>query len=249
MLLELAKMIDHSLLHPTMTDTDLKEGCELARKYNVASVCIKPYAIKDAVKWLAGSDVMVGTVIGFPQGNSAVNIKVAETEQACLDGAVEIDMVVNIGKVLGEDWDYVKTEIAAVADMTHSHNAVLKVIFENDFLPEDKYKIKLCEICSELKVGFVKTSTGYGMVKGADGKYGYQGATEHDLKLMRKHSAPEVQVKAAGGVRSLDDLLQVREWGVTRIGATATAQILNDAATRFGEEITDWGLDKETKGY
>ncbi|MCB0853358.1 MAG: deoxyribose-phosphate aldolase [Bacteroidetes bacterium] len=249
MLLELAKMIDHSLLHPTMTDTDLKEGCELARKYNVASVCIKPYAIKDAVKWLAGSDVMVGTVIGFPQGNSAVNIKVAETEQACLDGAVEIDMVVNIGKVLGEDWDYVKTEIAAVADMTHSHNAVLKVIFENDFLPEDKYKIKLCEICSELKVGFVKTSTGYGMVKGADGKYGYQGATEHDLKLMRKHSAPEVQVKAAGGVRSLDDLLQVREWGVTRIGATATAQILNDAAKRFGEEITDWGLDKETKGY
>ena len=249
MLLELAKMIDHSLLHPTMTDTDLKEGCELARKYNVASVCIKPYAIKDAVKWLAGSDVMVGTVIGFPQGNSAVNIKVAETEQACLDGAVEIDMVVNIGKVLGEDWDYVKAEIAAVADMTHRHNAVLKVIFENDFLPEDKYKIKLCEICSELKVGFVKTSTGYGMVKGADGKYGYQGATEHDLKLMRKHSAPEVQVKAAGGVRSLDDLLQVREWGVTRIGATATAQILNDAAKRFGEEITDWGLDKETKGY
>ena len=249
MLHELAKMIDHSLLHPTMTDADLKEGCELARRYHAASVCIKPYAIKDAVKWLEGSDVMVGTVIGFPQGNSAVNIKVAETEQACMDGAVEIDMVVNIGKVLGEEWGYVRDEIAAVIEVTNRHGAVLKVIFENDFLPEDKYKIRLCEICSELKVGFVKTSTGYGMVKGPDGKYGYKGATEHDLKLMRKHSAPEVEVKAAGGVRTLDDLLKVREWGVTRIGATATAKILNDAAERFGEEITGWGLDKETKGY
>ena len=249
MLHELAKMIDHSLLHPTMTDADLQEGCELAKRYNAASVCIKPYAIKDAVKWLEGSDVMVGTVIGFPQGNSAISIKVAETEQACKDGAVEIDMVVNIGKVLGENWDYVRNEIAAMIEVTNRYNAVLKVIFENDFLPEDKYKIRLCEICSELKVGFVKTSTGYGMVKGSDGKYGYKGATEHDLKLMRKHSAPEVEVKAAGGVRTLDDLLKVREWGVTRIGATATAKILNDAAERFGEEITDWGLDKETKGY
>ncbi|MBX2876515.1 MAG: deoxyribose-phosphate aldolase [Saprospiraceae bacterium] len=246
---DLAKMIDHSLLHPTMTAQDLKAGCDLARAYDVASVCIKPYAVKDAVSWLDGSEVMVGTVIGFPQGNSTIAIKVAETEQACLDGAVEIDMVVNIGKVLGEDWDYVREEIGAVAKMTHQHGAALKVIFENDFLPADKYKIKLCEICSELQVEFVKTSTGYGMVKGPDGKYGYQGATEHDLSLMRAHSAAAVQVKAAGGVRTLDDLLKVRALGVTRIGATATAKILDAAAERFGGQAGDGKTYQETKGY
>ena len=245
----LAKMIDHSLLHPTMTEKDLKEGCELAKAYDAASVCIKPYAVAQAVEWLKGSDVMVGTVIGFPQGNSTIAIKVAETAQACKDGAVEIDMVVNVGKVLGEDWGYVTEEIKAVADMTHSHDAVLKVIFENDFLPADKYKIRLCEICSELKVGFVKTSTGYGMVKGSDGKYGYKGATEHDLKLMRKHSAPTVQVKAAGGVRTLEDLLKVRALGVTRVGATATAAMLDAAAERFGGKASDGSSFGETKGY
>lgn len=245
----LAKMIDHSLLHPTMTEKDLKEGCELAKAYDAASVCIKPYAVAQAVEWLKGSDVMVGTVIGFPQGNSTIAIKVAETAQACKDGAVEIDMVVNVGKVLGEDWGYVTEEIKAVADMTHSHGAVLKVIFENDFLPADKYKIRLCEICSELKVGFVKTSTGYGMVKGSDGKYGYKGATEHDLKLMRKHSAPTVQVKAAGGVRTLEDLLKVRALGVTRVGATATAAMLDAAAERFGGKAGDGSSFGETKGY
>lgn len=245
----LAKMIDHSLLHPTMTEKDLREGCELAKAYDAASVCIKPYAVAQAVEWLKGSDVMVGTVIGFPQGNSTIAIKVAETAQACKDGAVEIDMVVNVGKVLGEDWDYVTEEIKAVADMTHSHGAVLKVIFENDFLPADKYKIRLCEICSELKVGFVKTSTGYGMVKGSDGKYGYQGATEHDLKLMRKHSAPTVEVKAAGGVRTLDDLLKVRALGVTRVGATATAAMLDAAAERFGGMAGDGSSFGATKRY
>ena len=242
-------MIDHSLLHPTMTDADLKAGCELAKAYDVASVCIKPYAIKQAVEWLEGSDVMVGTVIGFPQGNSAVSIKVAETEQACKDGAVEIDMVVNIGRVIGEDWDYVKAEIAAIKAACDSHDAVLKVIFENDFLPEDKYKIRLCEICSELKVGFVKTSTGYGMVKQPDGTYGYKGATHDDLKLMRKHSAAEVEVKAAGGVRTLDDLLKVRELGVTRIGATATAAIIDAAVDRFGGEKPKNVSQGEIDGY
>lgn len=234
MITELAKMIDHSLLHPTMTDDDLKEGCELAKKYNVASVCIKPYAIRNAVKWLEGSDVLVGTVIGFPHGNSAIKIKKSETSQACQDGAVEIDMVINIGKALQKDWDYIREEIREVLATTNEFGAVLKVIFENDFIPDDAIKIRLCEICSDLKVGFVKTSTGYGMVKGNDGQYNYQGATEHDLKLMRKHTAPEVQVKAAGGVRSLDDLLRVRSWGVTRVGATATATIINDAYDRFG---------------
>lgn len=248
---EIAKMIDHSLLHPTMTDEDLKAGCALARAYNTASVCIKPYAINLAVEALAGSDVLVGTVIGFPQGNSTVEMKVAETIQACKDGAVEIDMVVNIGKVLGENWDYVKQEIEAVAAATHQHGGILKVIFENDFLPEDKYKIRLCEICTELKVDFVKTSTGYGMVKGQDGKYSYQGATHADLKLMRQYSGPEVQIKAAGGVRTLDDLLAVKDLGVTRVGATATAAIVEEARKRLGggNEIKPIKESGEIPGY
>lgn len=242
-------MIDHSLLHPTMTDEDLKVGCELAHKYDVASVCIKPYAVSQAVEWLEGSDVLVGTVIGFPHGSNKINIKVSETVQACNDGAVEIDMVVNIGRVLGEHWNYIRDEIGEVLEMTHSFDAVLKVIFENDFLPEDKYKIRLCEICSELKVGFVKTSTGYGMVKGTDGKYGYKGATEHDLKLMRKHCIPEVQIKAAGGVRTLEDALEVKEWGVTRIGASATQKIMDAAIDKYGGTKPEISTSGQTEGY
>jgi deoxyribose-phosphate aldolase len=224
--LEIAKMIDHSLLHPTMDDQTLREGIELARKYNVASVCIKPYAVKMATDMLQDSDVMVCTVVGFPHGNSRVDVKVYETERAIDDGAVEIDMVVNSGKVLSEDWDYVRDEIAGIVAVTKKHGAALKVIFENDFLPEAKYKIKLCEICSELKVEFVKTSTGYGFVKQSDGTYSYKGATHDDLILMRKYSDPSVEVKAAGGVRTLEDTLKVRELGVTRIGATATEAII-----------------------
>ncbi len=246
---ELAKMIDHSLLHPTLTDEELKQGCLLAKKYDTASVCIKPYAVKDAVKWLAGSDVRVGTVIGFPHGSSAIAIKVAETVKACEDGAVEIDMVVNIGKVLSGDWDYVEREIDRVCSATHMHGAVLKVIFENDFLTRDEDKIKLCQICSKLKVDFVKTSTGYGMVKGVDGKYNYQGATEHDLTLMRKHSDAAVQVKAAGGVRTLDQMLKVKELGATRLGASATATLINDAIERYGGEKPSGESRHDTKGY
>lgn len=238
---DIAKMIDHSLLHPTMTDKDLREGCMLARKYDAASVCIKPYAVKTSVEILAGSDVMVGTVIGFPHGNSKVEVKVFETEQAIADGAVEIDMVVNIGKVLGEDWAYVEQEIKAVNDACIKAGAALKVILENDYLPEDTHKIKLCEICSELGVAFVKTSTGYGFVKQADGSYNYKGATEHDLKLMRKHAAPSVQVKAAGGVRTLEDTLKVRAWGVTRIGATATAAIVSAVSGEKADEGSSAG--------
>jgi deoxyribose-phosphate aldolase len=230
---EIAKMIDHSLLHPTMTDEEMKKGCALAVKYNVASVCIKPYAVKQMAEWLRGSDVLPGAVIGFPHGNSSIEVKVFETEQAIKDGAVEIDMVVNIGKVLGGDWKYVEKELGAIVAVTKKHKAVLKVIFENDFLPEDSYKIKLCEICTKLKVDYVKTSSGYGFVRGTDGKYSYKGATIPDLKLMRKHSGKDVQVKAAGGVRTLDELLAVKEAGVTRVGASATDKIMEEAMRRF----------------
>lgn len=223
---DISKMIDHSLLHPTMTDEDLKEGCMIAKKYDAASVCIKPYAVKMAAEILKGTDVLVCTVIGFPHGSNTTDVKLYETQKVIDDGATEIDMVVNIGKVLGEEWDYVEQEIKVLNELCVKNGAILKVIFENDYLPEDKHKIKLCEICSKVGVAFVKTSSGYGFVKQPDGNYNYKGATEHDLKLMRKHSAPEVEIKAAGGVRTLEDTLKVREWGVTRIGATATAAIM-----------------------
>jgi deoxyribose-phosphate aldolase len=232
--IEISKMIDHSLLHPAMNDEKLKEECELAKKYNVASVCIKPYAVKLAFDILKGTDVKVGTVIGFPHGNSSTEVKVFEAERAIKDGAKEVDMVVNVGKVLSEDWNYVEKEIESVLKTCRKHNAILKVIFENDFLSEDKYKIKLCEICNKLKVDFIKTSTGFGFVKGKDGKYNYQGATDHDLKLMVEHSSKDVKIKAAGKVRTLDDALRVKEIGATRIGASATKAILEEAIKRFG---------------
>ncbi len=227
----LAKMIDHSLLHPKMTDEDLSAGCELAKKYDVATACVKPYAIELARKVLQGSGVKVCAVIAFPHGNNTIAMKVVEAEDAARRGAQEIDMVVNIGKVLGNDWRLVSDEIKAVNDAVVSRGALLKVIFENDYL-NDKHIIKLCEICSEQRVAFVKTSTGYGFVQQSNGMYASRGATDHHLKLMRAHSAPEVQVKAAGGVRTLDDLLRVRKLGVTRIGATATAAILEEAKQR-----------------
>ncbi|MGB3617599.1 MAG: deoxyribose-phosphate aldolase [Catalinimonas sp.] len=246
---QLAKMIDHSLLHPTMTDAQLREGCELAKAYGVASVCIKPYAVPMAVEILRGSDVLVGTVIGFPHGNSTVDVKVAETVRACEDGAVEIDMVVNVGKVLGGAWDYVRDEIRAVTEACHARGAIVKVIFENDFLPDDAHKIKLCELCTEVGADYVKTSTGYGMVKGPDGHYGYQGATHADLKLMRAHSGPQVKVKAAGGVRTLDELLAVRTLGVTRVGASATVAMIEAAKARFGGEAGTAFTTSESPGY
>jgi deoxyribose-phosphate aldolase len=227
----LAKMIDHSLLHPTLTDEAIISGCELARKYDVATACVKPYAIGLAKSILDGSDVCVCAVIAFPHGNSTTSIKVREAVEAVAAGATEIDMVVNIGKALGGDWGYVSDEIKAVNDTVVRDGAILKVIFENDYLG-DAHILRLCEICSEHAVAFVKTSTGYGFMKQPNGFYSYAGATDHALRLMRAHCAPRVQVKAAGGVRTLDDLLRVRGLGVTRIGATATESILEEARER-----------------
>ncbi len=227
----IAKMIDHSLLHPTMTDPEITQGCETAKKYDVATVCIKPYAIEMCKKHLEGSGVGICSVVTFPHGNSTTAVKVKETEEALDLGATEIDMVVNIGKVLGGDWQYVSDEIRRVNEAVVSKKGILKVIFENDYLSE-KQIIKLCEICSAHAVAFVKTSTGYGFVKQANGMYSYKGATDEHLKLMREKSSGSVQVKAAGGVRTLDDLLRVRSLGVTRIGATATIEIMEEAKKR-----------------
>src|SRR5579864_2585190 len=198
-------MIDHSLLHPTMTDRELDEGCRIAAQYQVASVCIKPYAVKRAVGQLAGSGVLVGAVIGFPHGNSATEAKRYETELACEDGAAEIDMVINIGKAFSGDWDYVERDVKTVCDAAHERRAKVKVIFENDYLSKggaglsgDEFKKKLCEICERAGADWVKTSSGYGFVKQPDGSYNYKGATEHDLALMRANVSGKVRVKAAG---------------------------------------------------
>lgn len=230
-LLQLAKMIDHSLLHPTLSDADILAGCRLSRDYGVATACVKPYSIRAALDVFAGTDVMACAVIGFPHGNSTTGIKVIEAESAALAGAREIDMVVNNGKVKSADWAYVEREIDLVNRAVVGAGSILKVIFENDYLTEAEI-IRLCEICSNVNVAFVKTSTGYGFVKQTGGGYDYKGATLEHLRLMRKHTAAHIQIKAAGGVRTLDDLLAVRAVGVTRIGATATQAILNEAIAR-----------------
>jgi deoxyribose-phosphate aldolase len=220
---DIAKMIDHSLLNPTMTHANLEEGCRLAVDYDVATICIMPYYLKRCAEILQGSTVKPGTTIGFPHGGHTTVVKVAEAQRALHDGAEELDMVVNISKVLSADWDYVHQDIKAVLDATHARGKKLKVIFENCYL-QDEHKIRLCEICGELRADWVKTSTGYGT----------GGATHEDLRLMREHSPEHVQVKAAGGVRDLDALLAVRALGVTRVGASRTKDMLDECKRRLG---------------
>jgi deoxyribose-phosphate aldolase len=219
---DLAAMIDHSLLVPTLTFDDLEKGCRLAVEYQVASVCILPHYLKRCAEILKGSPVKASTTIGFPHGGHATAAKLAETKQALADGGEELDMVVNLSRVLSGDWDYVRADIKAVVDAAHAAGQKVKVIFENCYL-KDEHKIRLCGICGELRADWVKTSTGFGT----------SGATLEDLALMRKHSPAHVQVKAAGGVRDLDMLLKVRELGVTRVGARSTKEILDEAARRL----------------
>jgi deoxyribose-phosphate aldolase len=219
---DIAKMIDHSLLSPTLTAADLEAGVQLARAYDVASVCILPYALPRCAELLAGSAVKPSTTIGFPHGGHTTAVKAAEARQAVADGCIELDMVVNISQALSGNWDYVRQDIQTVIDIAHAADRQVKVIFENCYL-RDEHKIRLCEICGELQADWVKTSTGYGT----------GGATLDDLRLMRKHSPARVQVKAAGGIRDLDALLQVREIGVTRVGASRTKDMLDACRTRL----------------
>ncbi len=223
---DIAKMIDHSLLNPTLTEADLEAGCQLALAYNVASVCILPYALKRCADQLRGSTVKASTTIGFPHGGHTTAIKQTEADRAIADGGEELDMVVNISQVLSGNWDYVRTDIKAVIDVAHAAGQKVKVIFENCSL-QDEHKIELCRICSDLNADWVKTSTGYGT----------SGATHDDLKLMRHHAASHVQVKAAGGVRDLDGLLAVRSLGVTRCGASRTKDMLDDCRRRLNLPI------------
>ncbi len=220
--LDIAKMIDHSLLNPTLTERELEAGCRLALEYDVASVCILPYYLARCAEVLGGSTVKASTTIGFPHGGHTTTMKKAEAERALADGCQELDIVVNISKVLSGDWNYVHDDVAAVIAVSHDAGQKVKVIFENCYL-HDSQKIKLCEICSELGADWVKTSTGYGT----------GGATMEDLKLMVLHTPDRVQVKAAGGVRDMDTLLKVRALGVTRVGASRTQEILDECKRRI----------------
>lgn len=220
---DVAKTIDHSLLQPFLTEAEMQAGCELARRYDAASVCIKPAFVPLAKSVLDGSTVAVGTTIGFPHGGHRTDVKVFEAHRAMDDGAVELDMVVNIGDVLAGKFDRVQADIAEVVQAAHSRSAIVKVIFENCYLKPEQIQ-RLCQICGEVKADFVKTSTGYGT----------GGATIDDLKLMRAASPAHVRVKAAGGVRDLDKAIEVIGLGVSRIGASATAAILDEWRKRLG---------------
>jgi deoxyribose-phosphate aldolase len=228
-----AALIDHAILQPTATPAAMREELAGLRGSGIKSVCIKPHAVSLAVDALSGSGVLVGTVVGFPHGGHHVDVKAYEASKAFDDGASEIDMVINIGIVRGEDWAGVREEIAAVQNVAGERGGLLKVIFETDYLPEEALKIRLCQVCSEVGVAFVKTSTGYGYVRYDDGSLGTKGAQLGDIRLMRTHSSPYVGVKASGGIRTLDALLAAVEAGANRIGTTSTGAILREARGRF----------------
>ena len=218
---DIAKTIDHSLLRPELDDAFVEDGCRLAARYDVASVCVRPADVRRAKAILEGTDVAVGTTIGFPHGNHTTQVKVFEAQQALADGATELDMVIQIGALKsGRDAD-VEADIRAVARVAHAGGAILKVIFENAYLTDDE-KIRACHLTEAAGGDFVKTSTGFAP----------SGATHDDLRLMRANTSPTIGVKAAGGVRTLDALLAVMDLGVTRIGATATATIIDDFRAR-----------------
>ncbi len=221
----IAKMIDHSLLNPSLTTQELEEGCALAVRYDVASVCILPYYLVRCAELLARTTVKASTTIGFPHGGHTTAIKLAEARQALNDGGQELDVVINISKARSGDWQFVRNELDQLTECIHAGGAKIKVIFENAYL-EDASKIRLCEMCGEIGADWVKTSTGYAP----------SGATLPDLELMRKHSPVSVQVKAAGGIRDLDALLTIRAIGVSRVGATRTETMLEDCRKRLGLE-------------
>ncbi len=235
---QLAKVIDHSLLRPELTSQEVIEGCQLAARYHVATVCVKPCHVRLAAEQLKGSDVLVSTVVGFPHGNSVTEIKVAEAQRAMDDGAVELDMVLNIGELRSGNDEYVFQDIKAVCDVAHARGAKVKVILENAYLT-DEQKVRACQLAEKAGADWVKTSTGFAP----------SGATLEDLRLMRRSVSEKVQIKAAGGVRTLDALLAVIEAGVTRCGATATAKILDDFQARLTGEQTSTDEAKIGGGY
>ena len=228
---DVLSLIDHAVLHPTQTANDVRQACELCDRLQVASICVKPSHVPLAAELLGDSKVAVGTVIGFPHGGTSTATKVAETAEACDAGASEVDMVVNLGYVFANDWDAVLRDIRSVVEAATARQAITKVIFETGLLTSDDQKIKLCELSEQAGAAFVKTSTGFGFVKNADGQLQGTGATEHDVALMRKHTSTAVQVKASGGIRSYADAMRLVELGATRLGTSSTAAIAEGATS------------------
>ena len=218
---DIARMFDHSLLQPVLTDAEMEAGCRLAREYGVASVCIKPYGVRMAAQVLAGSGIAVGTVIGFPHGSSRTETKVFESRLALRDGARELDMVIDVGALISGRDAYVQEQIAEIVEVAHADGALVKVILENAYLTDDQ-KVRGCRMVEAAGADFVKTSTGFAPT----------GATIEDLKLMRRSVSQRVGVKAAHGIRTLDALIEVLEIGVTRVGATQTAAMLDEFKAR-----------------
>jgi deoxyribose-phosphate aldolase len=218
---DVAKTIDHSLLKPELDDQFVEAGCRLAAQYDVASVCVRPRDVARAHKLLAGTDVAVGTVIAFPHGSSKTETKVFESRLALQDGARELDMVIDIGALISGNDKYVQDQIAEVVEVAHGGGALVKVILENAYLT-DEQKVRGCRLVEAAGADYVKTSTGFAPT----------GATLEDLKLMRKSVSSRIGVKAAHGIRTLDALLEVMQVGVTRVGATQTAAMLDDFKSR-----------------
>lgn len=221
----IVKLIDHAVLQPAQTDEDVRTACAMCIELGVASVCVKPSHVSLAAECLRESSVVVSTVIGFPHGGTTTETKVAETQLACQQGAREVDMVVNVGKVLSGDWSYAERDVRAVVEAARRSGAIAKVIFETGLLPDDDTKIRLCQVCQSAGAAFVKTSTGFGFVKRSDGGMAATGATEHDVRLMREHCGPMMQVKASGGIRGYDDAQRFVALGATRLGTSATKEI------------------------
>jgi deoxyribose-phosphate aldolase len=236
---QLAKVIDHSLLKPELSEVDVIAGCELAHVYHTATVCVKPTHVELAADVLRESDVIVSTVVGFPHGNHRTEVKVLEANLAIDDGAMELDMVLNIGQLRSGKYDFVENDIRAVCEAAHVRGAKVKVILENAYLTDDE-KVTACKLCEQAGADWVKTSTGF-----ASG-----GATLEDLRLMRKTVSEKVQVKAAGGIRTLKAILPVIDVGCTRVGATATAIILDEFNRRnVTGNIESSGFPIDTTGY
>jgi deoxyribose-phosphate aldolase len=236
---DIAKMIDHSLLKPELDAESVRKGCEIAKKYDTASVCMKPCDLPIGREVLAGTDVKLSTVIGFPHGSNRTDVKVFEAERAMGDGAVELDMVLNIGRLISGQRDYVEQDIAAVVAAAHRRGAIVKVILENAYLT-DEQKAAGCRAAERAGADFVKTSTGYAPT----------GATIEDLKLMRSTCSDRVRIKAAGGVRTLDGVLACRAAGCSRVGATATVAIMEEAYKREAEgALAESGSGELAKGY
>ncbi len=231
-LCEISQSIDHALLHPTMTDDGARDGCAFAGEAGVASVCVRPCHVTLAATVLRGAATAVGTVVGFPHGGHTTPVKCIELEQAVVDGAREIDAVVNIGKLLSGAWEYVESEVEALARRSHALAVPLKLIFETGYLSSPEMKVRLCRICVDAGVAFVKTSTGFGFISTGSDRYTPSGAVDDDLALMVATVAGRARVKASGGIRCLDDVLRVMALGADRVGTSATRAILDEARAR-----------------